>query len=548
MVRRLVVPLLFAAQLAAQTNFPPPPAPANNPHTPQKELLGMALFFEEQLSSTGTVACATCHDFAAGGADPRTFAGVNPGFDNVFGTNDDQHGSPGIGIHLPNGQMLAHPSHGFGPNVTNRRAPTVINSGYHTHLAYDGSKTSLEQLSAAPIMNVVEMGHVGRTWADVAQKLTGATPLFFASNLPPRLQQFVAGRTWPDLFQATYGAPTITQQGIVQALAVYMRTLNSDQTKWDLHLHNQAQLTAQEQLGFQLWNATANGATACATCHGDFDQDVLVEGPIAGQMTAVSTGYYGATIPTRLVFHNIGVRPNIEDPGRQNVSQFLADAGKFRVASLRNVELTAPYFHNGSAATLHDVLDFYDRGGDFHANQAPSLTPRSYTVGQKDALVALLRTLTDPRVAAGIQPFDRPTLGSQNGRLVESIGQGTVGARGRFQANAPYAPRLGEPKFMLTIHGVTPGVPTFVMWDNAASAGGLPFNLELALSPSFQIFTMGPAQSWFTMSSSAGLQVPLPIPNQAALAGQTLFAQWLALEPSTNWPVTTSNALRIPLQ
>ncbi|HEX6811728.1 MAG TPA: cytochrome c peroxidase [Planctomycetota bacterium] len=538
--------LWIATAAVAQTNFPPPVSPPGNPQTAQKELLGMALFFEEQLSSTSTVACATCHDLARGGIDTRTVDAVNPGLDGLLGTADDQNGSPGVGTILWNGSMLATPAHGFGPSITKRRAPTVVNSGYHTHLLYDGSKTSLEQLIAGPILNPVEMAHYGRTWNDVTQKLAASTPLVFASNLPARLQNFINGRTYPDLFNIAFGTSQVTQPRIVDAIANYLRTLNSDQSKWDLHLHGQAQLTAQEQLGLNLFTSPANGATSCHTCHGDFEQRVVNEGPIAGQMTMVSSGPYGSPLPIRLVFHNVGIRPPVEDPGRQTTTGTAADAGKFRVASLRNVELTAPYFHNGRFGSLRDVLDFYDRGGDFHVNQAANLTVRNYTIPEKDAIVALLATLTDPRLAAGVQPFDKPTLGSQNGRLVTSIGQGEFTPVGQLQATAPFAPRLGEAWFRLTLTGATPGTPAFLMWDRAPATSPQQFNLELGMTPAFEIFAAGTVE-WTWMMPGGILQAPLPLPNVPALSGQTLFAQWLVLEPSQSWPLATSNALRIPL-
>jgi hypothetical protein len=84
------------------------------------------------------------------------------------------------------------------------------------------------------------------------------------------------------------------------------------------------------------------------------------------------------------------------------------------------------------------------------------------------------------------------------------------------------------------------------MWDVAPSPGGAPFNLELGLTPAFQIFSQGPVQWWFSMPTG-NIQSPLPLPNLPALSGQTLFAQWLVLEPSREWPMATSNALRITL-
>lgn len=547
MLRAFASASLCTAMAVAQTNFPPPPSPANNPPNPQKQLLGMALFFEEQLSTTGTVACATCHDFGTGGADARAMTSMHPGYDGVFGTADDQRGSPGVAAIQATGTVTPSAHGGFGPQVTRRRAPTVVNTGYHTHLMYDGSKTSLEALVAAPPLNTTEMGHAGRTWANVAQKIASATPLAFASDLPPRLQAFVAGRTYPELFQLAFGSTTIDQQSISQAIACYLRTLNSDQTRWDLFLRGLVQLTPEEQLGLTLFTTTANGATSCQTCHGDFHQRVMLEGPIVGQMTMVPSGPYGSPIPTRLLFHNLGIRPTVEDPGRQTVSGAPLDAGKFRVASLRNVELTGPWFHNGSATTLREVLDFYDRGGDFHVNQAANLTPRGYTDEEKDALVALLKMLTDPRLAAGTIPFDRPTLGSQNFHLVTPVGQSDVGPAGLLVAEAPFAPRLGESWFRVTLTGVTPAVPVLLMWDTAIGPGTAPFHIGLGLTPAFQVFAIGPAQSQAGMPTGVA-QVPVPLPNQPTLSGMALYAQFLVLEPSAQWPFASSNGLYIPLR
>ena len=509
MLRTFVPSFVLATAAFAQTNYPPPPAPANNPPTAEKELLGMALFFEEQLSTTNTVACATCHDLSAGGTDPRAHNNSNPGFDKTFGTADDQKGSPGIALLSPTGP-IAHTVHGFSEQVTHRRSMTVINSGYHPNLGYTGASLNLEQLVGVPILNPVEMGHGGRTWQNVTTQLAAATPMALASNLPTRLANFVAGQSYPDLFQTAFGSSTITETAIRRALATYLRTLNSDQTKWDQHQAGLATLTPEEQLGHTLFTTPANGAVSCSTCHSDFDSSVQTQGPIVGQMTQVPSGYYGSPIPTRLVFHNIGLRPSIEDPGRHNITSAPVDLGSFRIASLRNVELATPLFHNGSAATLAEAIDFYDRGGDFHTHQAPSLTPRNYTPAEKAALVAILKTLTDPRVAAGAQPFDKPTLGSETGLLTTSIGTGSTTAKGQMIATAPFAPLVGEQSFKVTLTGVTPGTPTYLMWDTALSYGNLPYNLELAISPAFKIFTVGPAVYHWTMPDNGVQEIEEP--------------------------------------
>lgn len=548
MLRAIAPIVLSAAAVVAQTNFPPPPQPPSNPSTPAKELLGMALFFEEQLSSTNTVACATCHDFAHGGADPRTNAAINAGADQIRGTADDQRGSPGIPLIWSNGELLPHPAHVFKPNVTTRRAPTVVNTGYHKHLMYDGSKATLEELAGAPLFNPVEMGRAGRTWSEITSKLSSVRPLALASNLPQRLQTFLGSNNYPALFQQAFGTTQISSTNITQALAAYMRTLNSDQSKWDLVQNGQATLTPQEQLGLQLFNAPANGATSCNTCHGDFDARTLTEGPVAGQMTMTTSGPYGSFIPTRLEFHNVGVRPPSEDVGRGGVTLVAADQGKFRVASLRNVALSAPYFHNGGMATLGDVVEFYNRGGDFHVNQAANLFPRNYTSVEKDAIVALLNTLTDPRLVAGTQPFDRPRLGSQNGNIVTAVGTGQTTSAGELVATAPYAPVLGEQLFRITLSGAAPGSLTWLMWDTAAAPTTMPYNLQLALSPGFSIFGMGPVQTNWIVPGVGMQQIPMPLPNQPVLSGAELYAQWLVFDVTSPNPILTSNGLRIELQ
>ena len=102
-------------------------------------------------------------------------------------------------------------------------------------------------------------------------------------------------------------------------------------------------------------------------------------------------------------------------------SERVAVDGAFKVPSLRDVALTAPYFHNGSVATLMQVVEFYNRGGNFAANNidnlAPNITPLHLSQSEKKALVAFLESLTDPRVAKHAAPFDHPQLYVPNGEV-----------------------------------------------------------------------------------------------------------------------------------
>ena len=129
----LLLTLAAATPLAAQGPPPPPPppgplqpppAPAGNPLTPEKILLGKSLFWDEQLSSTRTVACGTCHIPAAGASDPRTAVSplaLHPGADGQFETADDVLGSPGVPQSLADGTYVDHPDFGILPQATGRR-------------------------------------------------------------------------------------------------------------------------------------------------------------------------------------------------------------------------------------------------------------------------------------------------------------------------------------------------------------------------------------------------------------------------------------------
>jgi cytochrome c peroxidase len=133
------------------------------------------------------------------------------------------------------------------------------------------------------------------------------------------------------------------------------------------------------------------------------------------------------------------VRPTAEDLGRagtgpNNVpfsqSGSPKDRGAFKTPGLRNVKLTAPYFHNGGKATLEDVVDFYNRGGDFaNPEKAKRIQPLSLSANEKAALVDFLKNgLTDCRVAMQQAPFDHPSLDLPNASSLPAVGAAGVGS------------------------------------------------------------------------------------------------------------------------
>lgn len=233
------------------------------------------------------------------------------------------------------------------------------------------------------------------------------------------------------------------------ALQMYESTLISDDSPLDRHLDGKANaLTVQQLRGLALFQ----GQAKCINCHGGAEltnasfanviSKRLETMPINGQSKTYDNGFY-----------NIGVRPTAEDLGVGAMDPFnnpLSEArmaalgktnmlgnafdsstlpplssatisvdGAFKTPGLRNVELTGPYFHNGGKATLMQVIDFYNRGGDFAKENRqdlhPDIKPLGLSQQQKEDLVAFLLALTDERVRYKKAPFDHPSLCIPNG-------------------------------------------------------------------------------------------------------------------------------------
>lgn len=538
-VRHLLVLLALGGSLAAQAILPAPPTPPGNPTTAAKVLLGKALFWDEQLSSSRSVACGTCHILEHGGADPRTQAALHPGLDDLFGTDDDAHGSPGVARHSANGSLVASAQFGVQAQVTNRRAPSVINAAYATSLFLDGraddvfrdpltgnvvlpSGGALENQIAGPPVSSVEMAHLGRTWTDIANELPAMTPLRLATQIPAALQQFLGNDDYGAVFARVFGSPGVTPVRIIFAVAAYERSLISDRSPFDLYLAGQGSLTTMQSLGL------ARFQTFCAACHTDLDPAVLVTGPVLND------------------FRNIGVRPVAEDAGRFAVTAALADRGRFRVPGLRNVALRGSFFHNGSQQTLVQVIDFYARGGDFADNRDPLVDAINGHVFISDSLQlqALMNALTDPRVANGLPPFDRPRLWSEGLLALAEFGTGTMGATGLApRVEGLGVPFRGNPAFGVGVDSLSPGQFSFVLLDVAGAAVPAPIlgqNIHLGITPALQILPLGLSLTAAGGGGFASAVFHLPPVG----ASGTYWLQWAALDASGPNGIVTSNALR----
>ncbi len=245
---------------------PPPPPPFENPMSASKATLGKILFWDEQMSSTGTVSCGTCHRPAAGGSDPRTLVGnpasANPGFDGIFNTPDDVAGSPGVPLNDAGGLYNWSNTYGMRAQVTSRKSPSFIDAVYAPFLFWDGrangtfrdpvtnavisnAGAALESQAVNPPVSDSEMGHTGTNWLEVAQQVSAARPLALSPNIPTSLQAWIGGRGYPALFEEVFGTPEVTPVRISMAIATYERTLFSDRTPLDMANSGIAPLTAE---------------------------------------------------------------------------------------------------------------------------------------------------------------------------------------------------------------------------------------------------------------------------------------------------------------
>lgn len=245
-------------------------------------------------------------------------------------------------------------SEGIDGSFGNRNAMAIINLGWNQFgFFWDGRAATLEDQALAPVTNPIEMN---ATWPEVEAKLN-------------------ADADYKLLFKQAYDVDYIDSMHVAMAIAQFERTLISANSKFDKYYNQQiAQLTEQELHGFVLFNG--EGAD-CFHCHG-----------LGGLITDNK-------------YHNNGMDTDFSaDEGRYLVTGDPADMGKFRAPTLRNIEMTAPYMHDGRFFTLEEVIEHYSE----HVLISETIDPSMELVGfggahltqqEKDDLVAFLKTFTD---------------------------------------------------------------------------------------------------------------------------------------------------------
>jgi cytochrome c peroxidase len=258
--------------------------------------------------------------------------------------------SPGAGMADPKPV-----SEGVRKQHGTRNSPTVLNSVYYSEQFWDGRAASLEEQAQAPMQNPVEMGH---TLRGVEQKLAG-DPEYAAE------------------FQKAFGPGPITIHRVVNAIAAFERTMVSGNSPFDrwYYGHDEKAVSDSAKRGFEVFRDAKKGN--CASCH------------------TVNERY---ALFTDNKYHNIGIgasEDKIADEGRYVVTHRESDWGAFKTPSLRNIALTAPYFHDGSRKTLKETVDFYVGGGNSNPHLDREVHALDFLTGQERAdLVAFMESLT----------------------------------------------------------------------------------------------------------------------------------------------------------
>jgi cytochrome c peroxidase len=344
--------------------------PADEPLTPQKIALGKKLFFEPLLSADGSVSCATCHNPALAFTDGRPVS---------------------IGIHGRAGQ---------------RNSPTILNALFNKAQFWDGRAATLEEQAALPITNPSEMSQ---------------------PTLDAAVEAIAAIRHYRHEFVSAFGRD-VNGADLVRAIAAYERTLVSFDSPFDHFAAGEANAIGDAaKHGWELFNTKAR----CNKCHAlsetqrdftyftDFDYHNIGIGILAHNVTeSWRTAEKEIAAGKLEAVDRLAIGSELSVLGRFLVTRKNADTAAFKTPGLRNVLMTAPYFHDGSQATLWDIMDHYNKGDGLRdAWLDEDIQPLALTESEIDDVVAFLASLTSaPYRELGERELARQRALSQTSR------------------------------------------------------------------------------------------------------------------------------------
>lgn len=303
--------------------------------------LGRVLFFDKQLSYNNQASCASCH------APGKAFA-------------DDQAFSKGL-----NGEF------------TSRNAMALTNMDNAGSFFWDSRARSLEEAVLLPIQNHIEMGFEN------------------LSALESKLNKI---EYYQRLFKNIFGVNRITRNEVSSALAQFVRSINSANSKLDQEMEQGfPSFTSQEMMGKNIFEKN------CALCHTGITFPVFM-----GGQEYESPGGSG--------FANNGLDNVYKDKGVEQSRLKISDGeGFFKIPNLRNIELTAPYMHDGRFKTLGEVIEHYNAGIVWNKDLDPNLLnpgnpalakKMNFSQADKDALIAFLKTMTDRTILTDVRFSD----------------------------------------------------------------------------------------------------------------------------------------------
>jgi cytochrome c peroxidase len=331
--------------------FEPPPVPADDPMTVAKVQLGRHLFYDKRISGNGRQACASCHIQRLAFTDGRPRA--------VGST----------------GQVLA------------RGSMSLVNVAWRKTLTWNNpSLTTLEQQMLIPLFgtNPVELGveAEGNTFLSLARRDKRYQELF--------------RRAYPD------NPDRFRMVNVIRAIACFERTLISANSAWDVDWRQVQHLYGLKMDFSRSSEAARRGEVlffedklSCGRCHGGNNFDSTVASAEEPQ--------------TETIFHDNGLGSGA--PGLSQYTNAAADFGKFKAPTMRNIELTGPYMHDGSLPSLEAVIEHYRKGGGHTANQSPLVHGFELSPDERDDLLAFLRSLTDVSITRDPRFSDPWTVG-----------------------------------------------------------------------------------------------------------------------------------------
>ncbi|MFO0589678.1 MAG: di-heme enzyme [Polyangiaceae bacterium] len=333
--------------------FPKPRVPEDNPMSEAKVELGRRLFYDKRMSGDETYSCASCH---------KQELAFTDGLANAVGSTG-----------------MIHP----------RSSMSIVNVGYYTVLTW-----------ANPLMSTLEKQALGPMFGE------SPVELGLAGKEAVLLERLAAEPLYPPLFAEAFpdDADPVDLKNVTRALAAFERSMISYRTPFDRYEygHDKTALSESAIRGKDLFFGES---LECFHCHGEFN--------FSDSFATETSGF------TEKMFHNTGLY-NIGGTGAYppfnqgvyEVTGQITDTGRFRAPSLRNVAVTAPYMHDGSIATLSEVLDHYKVGGrtiadgpyagDGSKNPYKSLVIHGFDLSEQDKadVIAFLESLTDAELIA----------------------------------------------------------------------------------------------------------------------------------------------------